>query len=189
MRLSTAALLVAGLSLQACSAFGPGGPPPAGPQEPPPPAAPAYPAYETFDPAGYNADPEVAPEVTHDVPPRVMEGRVEIPDDNAGGAAPAPAPTEPVTRQVDGYRVQIFTSSSRDTAERIRGEAVRWWEGAQSSPSAPRQMEVIVGYQQPYYRVRMGAFGTREEADRALLLVRQRYPEAFIVPDLVTVTQ
>ena len=185
MRLSTLALLAGGLALQACSAFGPAGPTPGtdGPDEPP---AATYPAYESFDPTGYDADPMAAPaEVVHDVPARVMEGRVEVPDPSG---APAPA-SEPVARQVDGYRVQIFTSASRDTAERIRGEAVSWWERAQSAPGAPASMEVMVGYQQPYYRVRMGAFASREEADRALALVRQRYPEAFLVPDLVTVTQ
>lgn len=176
-------VVAAGLSLSACSAFGPAGP---GPIEEEPPLeveeVPGYPAYETFDPAGFDVDPVVRTEIIHDVPARVMEGRVEVPD-----RAGTPAPAEPTAQQVDGYRVQVFTSSNRDTAERVRGEAVQWWEGAQSAPNAPESMEVIVGYQQPYYRVRMGAFASRTEADQALSLVRRRYPEAFIVPDLVTV--
>ncbi|MGB3542372.1 SPOR domain-containing protein [Rubrivirga sp.] len=180
----TTFVVVAGISLSACSAFGPGGP--ASTDEIPLEVEerPGYPAYETFDPTGYDVDPVVATEIVHDVPARVMEGRVVVPDQ-----AGTPAPAEPQARQVDGYRVQVFTSSNRDTAERVRGEAVGWWEGAQSSPGAPSSMEVIVGYQQPYYRVRMGAFATRAEADEALILVRQRYPEAFLVPDLVTVIQ
>ncbi len=44
-----------------------------------------------------------------------------------------------------------------------------------------------MAYLQPYYRVRMGAFATREDAEAALALVRRQYPEAFLVPDLVTV--
>lgn len=184
MRLSLHAsvLLAASVWLSACSAFGPAGPAPGTDPEPPPEPVPSYPAYESFDPAGYDADPVVATEVVHDVPVRVMEGRVVVPDRTG-----PPAPTEPQPRQVDGFRVQIFTSSSRDAAERVRSEAVGWWERAQSSPNAPRTMEVIVGYQQPYYRVRMGAFASRADADAALALVRQQYPEAFLVPDLVTV--
>ncbi|MEM0962136.1 MAG: SPOR domain-containing protein [Bacteroidota bacterium] len=184
MRLSAhaAVLIAASLSLTACSALGPAGPGVDTPADSLTQDIPRYPAYETFDPTGYDADPVVVTEIEHDVPTVVMEGRVNVPDRDG-----PPAPTEPTPQQVDGYRVQVFTSSNRDTAERVRGEAVDWWEGAQSSPGAPEEMEVIVGYQQPYYRVRMGAFATREEADVALALVRSRYPEAFVVPDLVTV--
>ncbi len=44
-------------------------------------------------------------------------------------------------------------------------------------------------YIQPYYRVRVGAFASDAEADAALEFVRQEYPEAFLVPDVVTVMQ
>ena len=144
---------------------------------------PTYPAYESFDPTGLDAQPEVMVEVVHDVPARIMQGRVVIPD----GSASAPASTEPVPVQVEGYRVQVFTSASRDAAESLRNQAVRWWEGAQSQPGAPESLEAIVSYRQPYYKVQLGAFATRQEADAALALVRRQYPEAFVVPDLVTV--
>ena len=112
-----------------------------------------------------------------------MQGRVVIPDESAS----VPDASEPVPVQVDGYRVQVFTSSSRDAAESLRAQAVRWWEGAQSRPGAPESLEAIVSYRQPYYKVQLGAFATRPEADAALALVRSQYPEAFVVPDLVTV--
>lgn len=144
--------------------------------------APTYPAYETFDAAGLDAQPPVAVEVVHDVPARIMQGRVVIPD----GSAPA-APSEPVPVQVEGFRVQVFTSANREAAENLRADAVRWWERAQSQPGAPQSLEAIVAYRQPYYKVQLGAFATREEADAALVLVRRQFGEAFIVPDLVTV--
>ena len=177
-------LLAAVVVLPACSGLRPVETAPE-PEAPDQPAAPAYPVYETFDPAGLDAQPAVAVEVVHDVPPRVMQGRVVVP----GGGAPAPRtePAEPVPVQVEGYRVQVFTSASRDAAEGVRGEAVRWWERAQSQPGAPESLEAVVAYRQPYYKVQLGAFGTRAEADAALALVRRQYPEAFIVPDLVTV--
>lgn len=183
MRLSPFVALLAALTLSACSGLGSTAPDP-GPAAPTDTLAVAYPAYETFDPAGYDADPDVPGEVVHDVPAAVMAGRVDVP---GGAGTPAPAPQEPQAQQVDGYRVQIFSSASRDAAENVRSQAVDWWEGAQSSPGAPRSMEVLVAYLQPYYRVRMGAFATREEAEAALALVRRQYPEAFLVPDLVTV--
>jgi len=181
MRFPPLVALISVLSLSACSGLGPVTPDD-GPLAPVDTTGPSYPAYETFDPAGYDAAPDVPDEVVHDVPAGIMAGRVVVPGD-----AGAPAPQEPQQQQVDGYRVQIFSSASRDAAENVRSEAVSWWERAQSAPGAPRQMEVVVAYLQPYYRVRMGAFATREDAERALGLVRQQYPEAFLVPDLVTV--
>lgn len=183
MRFSSGSLLVlaASLAFAACSGLSPQGPAPT--PDDGGPAAPGYPAYETFDPSGYDAQPAAQTgEVVHDVPARVMEGRVVVP----GQAAPAPS-SEPRPRQVDGYRIQVFSSPNRDAAERVRNDAVAWWQGARSSANAPASMDVAVGYLQPYYRVRLGGFEFREQADRALALVRQRFPEAFVVSDQVTV--
>lgn len=156
--------------------------PPSGPDPGAAPPAPTYPAYETFDASEYTAAPPAAVEIVHDVPAVILEGRVVVPTE-----AGPPAPSAPQPTQVEGYRVQVFTSASRETAERVRAEAVAWWERAQRQAGAPEQMEALVAYLQPYYRVRLGAFGTREEAEAALGFVRQQYPEAFLVPDLVTV--
>jgi hypothetical protein len=46
-----------------------------------------------------------------------------------------------------------------------------------------------IAYLQPYYRVRLGGFEFRNEAERALAFVRGRWPEAFIVPDRVTIRE
>ena len=182
MKLPTAVLFAVALSLQACSGLRPV----ETETETPEGETAAYPAYESFDPAGYDAQPQAAPsEIAHDVPPRILEGRVEVPDGSGPAPPPAPAPAEPQRVQVEGFRVQVFTSSSRDAAERVRTEAVRWWEQAQ--PGGARSPEAVVAYRQPYYRVQLGAFATREDADAALALVRRQYPEAFLVPDLVTV--
>ena len=172
------ALLLAGLVVSGCAGARPA---PSGPEAPPDPQGPSYPAYETFDPAAY---PVVAPPPvpeTHDVPAGVMNGRATIP--GATGSLPA----ESVPTQVEGHRVQIFSTASRETADRVRGEALAWWQTARTQSGAPAEMEIAVVYLQPYYRVRMGAFADRDDADEALEMVRTRYPEAFLVPDLVTV--
>lgn len=176
-------VLAAALTLSACAATAPpGGPAPPDDEAP----APGYPAYETFDPSGYDAEPERRTDVEHDVPARVMAGRVVVP----GGAAPAPAPPPPDgAREVDGYRVQVFSSNNRGSAERVRAQALAWWQGARSRAGAPASLEARVVYLQPYYRVRLGAFATREQADAALRLVRDEFPEAFLVADRVRVTE
>ena len=176
MRFSSAALLAVALGLQACAGLRPVETQTDTPTD----DAPTYPAYESFDPAEYDAAPPAAVEIVHDVPPRIMQGRVEVPNQ---GAVPAPSePAEPVAVQVEGFRVQVFTSINRATAEGVRGEALAWWQRTR-----PGEREAVVAYRQPYYRVQLGAFATREEADAALALIRRQYPEAFIVPDLVTV--
>ncbi len=170
-------LAVLGTTLAACA----GTRPPTGPAAPDE-TPPAYPAYETFDASPYDAAPPGRVEIVHDVPAGVMLGRVVVP-----GRAGAPAPTEPTPRQVEGYRVQIFSSSSRASAEQTRDGAVAWWGRAQRRPGAPAALEPVVVYLQPYYRVRLGAFATDEQAEEALEFVRAEYPEAFLVPDIVTV--
>jgi len=144
-----------------------------------PPATPSAgpPAYETFDPAGYEArSPAGAAEVEHDVPPRLMEGRVEVPDRG---------PAAPTSRVVDGFRIQLFSSEDRAAAERVRGAAEAWSRSLSGSGAG---MRGEVAWLQPYYRVRLGAFASRAEAEEALAAVRTEYPEAFLVPDLVTVS-
>jgi hypothetical protein len=165
-------LLALATALGSCS--GPAGP--SGPAEPPPPDRPVYPEYETFDPTGYDAAPAAAPAaVQHDVPPRLMEGRVDVPGEPGG------------ERVVDGFRVQVFSSESPQAAEEVRAEAAAWWRDARGTAGAPADLTPEVAYLQPYYRVRLGAFEFRDEAERALAFVRARYPEAFVVPDRVTI--
>ena len=92
-------------------------------------------------------------------------------------------------RQVDGYRVQILSSNSRTTAEAARDGAVAWWARARSRSGAPASLDPTVAYLSPYYRVRLGAFGSEAEAEAALAFVRSEYPDAFLVPDVVTVVE
>lgn len=173
--LRASAFLALALSLAACSATGPSGPVTDEPE---------FPAYETFDPAGYQASPAaVAGEAVHDVPERLMDGRVELPQQTETVAPPV----EMAPRQVDGFRIQIFTSESRDSAERVRGDAATWLTRNPAAAGSPQYGSPVVAYLQPYYRVRVGSFAVEQDARQALEVVRRQYPEAFIVPDLVTV--
>ena len=165
--------------LAACSGSGPIADDPA--DGPDPVTVGTYPAYEDFDPTGYDAQPPPRRDVAHDVPARTMEGTVSVP-----GSVTGPT-SERQPRDVDGFRIQVGRSEDRQTAERIRGAVVSWWEDAQTRPGAPASLEVVVAYVQPHYRVRVGAFEFQREADAALSFVRREYPDAFIVPDRVTV--
>ena len=169
-------LAVCALTLVACSGAGPVVPTPD-----PVPTGPLHPEYETFDASGYNAQPVLDVQIVHDVPARLMAGRVDVP-----GRTPAPAPT-PQPQEVDGFRIQVFESVDGNAARRIRDQAIAWWESAQNQPGAPSRLEVVLPYLQPHYKVRMGAFETQDEADRALPFIQRQYRGAFVVPDRVTI--
>lgn len=192
-------LPLAALGLAACSSSRPVAPP----APPPAPAAPRVDiaATETMDLAPYVAERPVVPQpVQHEVPADLMTNRVpEAPAPVAEARRPAPSrpapvptrptptptrtptrPTRPVYAAVQGYRVQIIQSTNRAEAERAVQSAMSWWR--RSRGGSP---EVYLVYRAPYYRVRVGNFAQRPEADR----VARAFPNAFVVPDRVTVRQ
>ena len=137
-----------------------------------------HPAYETFDPSAYDAAPPPASaEVEHDVPEVLMAGTVTFPE-----------VTGP--RTVQGYRIQVFSGAEKGAAEAVRDEATGWWRVAGDDPDAaealPHGLDPDLDFNRPYYRVRLGAFEYRREAEAALPVIRRRFPQAFIVPDRVT---
>ncbi len=145
---------------------------------PPPPPAEGYPAYETFDPAAYDVQPsETTAEIQHDVPDVLMDGSIE-----------EVVSTGP--RTVQGYRIQVYSAPNKASAESVRDEATSWWRVAGEDPDAlellPNGLPIDIDFNQPYYRVRLGAFEYRREAEQAMRVIQRRFPEAFIVPDLVT---
>ncbi len=135
-------------------------------------------SLEDFDPSPY---PEEAPvtqvNVEHDVPSKLMEGRA-----NAG-----------ISRTVDGYRIQIFQTQDKRTADREIEQVTDWWRSEKAVSASDlfksRQPPVYIFYRQPYYRIRLGDFQTREQAQKMLRALQERYPAAAIVPDTVTIEQ
>lgn len=133
--------------------------------------------YEDFDAAPYR---EEAPEqeregLAHEVPARLMEGRA----------------AEGVARTVPGFRIQILSTEDKDEAEQQLSAAARWWENQpEDAPDVfPEELPAYIVYRQPYYRVRLGDFTSREEAQKALQVVQRRYGDAFLASGTVTVTQ
>lgn len=137
--------------------------------------------YEDFDPAPYREEaPSVGDEegVEHDVPERLLSGTA----------------AEGVEQTVQGYRVQVLSSKDQSTAEEAATTAQQWWrENKSAAPeglfSAEEDLPVYTVYRQPYYRVRVGNFTSRAEAERALKFLQQRYGDAFIARGEVTVTR
>ena len=99
---------------------------------------------------------------------------------------PAPEPA-PATRQVNGYRVQIYASESSAGGEQARANAEQWWRAEQRRSGFTAPLDAYVVYLDGLYKVRMGAFTNRSDAEAALQLVRTHFPDAFLAADLVTI--
>lgn len=104
-----------------------------------------------------------------------------------------PPKSAPTTRTVDGFRIQILNTPERAAAYEAVESAMDWWA---SLPSSRRhrylggnELDAEVKWRQPTYRVHVGRFATRAEAEEALRTVRARFPDAFLVPERVTVTR
>ncbi|NNE47670.1 MAG: SPOR domain-containing protein [Rhodothermales bacterium] len=134
--------------------------------------------YEDFDETSYVDLPPVATnEVEHDVPMELMTGSAS--DDSR------------TLETVQGFRIQIHSSLDKEGAVSAEERAKAWWQSipAEGRPESMRQelLPVYLKYVQPYYRIRVGNFATREEAEIALELIAARFPRAFIAIDTVTV--
>jgi hypothetical protein len=134
--------------------------------------------YEDFDEASYVDPPPVATtDIVHDVPQMLMSGMAVS---NAR-----------LLETMQGFRIQIHSSLDKEGAVSAEERAKAWWgsvpEDIRPASMQEDELPVYLKYVQPYYRVRVGDFVTREEAEVALEMIAERFPRAFIAIDTVTV--
>jgi len=133
--------------------------------------------YETFDVSAYPVrPPDQTVEVKHQVPRRLMQGRAD----------------EGARQTLEGYRIQVYSAQDQSASQEFRERVRQWWEEAKGE--APKELfrespPIVIEYSQPYYRVRLGAFAEREDAEEALEFVRKEYSGAFVARSTVTVVQ
>lgn len=68
------------------------------------------------------------------------------------------------------YRIQIYNGSLPE-AEKVKKEFTQEYEGWNAD----------ISFETPNYKVRVGKFRTRLEADKQLLEVKKDYPSAFLL--------
>lgn len=97
----------------------------------------------------------------------------------------------PPSRGERVYHVQVHMTEDKPEAVRVRGRASEWWS-AQAPGQMPRVADrggsgrvASIEWKAPLYRVRLGPFRSREEADAVLSQARSAFPDAFVVPDRV----
>jgi hypothetical protein len=82
----------------------------------------------------------------------------------------------PDNKAIPGYRIQIFFDSglnSSDRANQARDEFLLKFP----------EIQAYVNWKAPNYRVRIGDFKTRLEAEKTLQLIIPDYPNAWVIKD------
>ncbi len=76
----------------------------------------------------------------------------------------------------DGYRVQLFSGTSRSEAMTEKSKAESLFE----------ETTIHIIYNQPYFKVRVGDFRTKLEAMRMQELLKEHFESMFIVKDNIS---
>ncbi|UIR55716.1 SPOR domain-containing protein [Sphingobacterium sp. SRCM116780] len=98
---------------------------------------------------------------------------------------PVAVPSKPVVRSaatrrtVRGFRVQIFAGSNRSNAF---SEQARF-------RSMYKDIDTYINYDEPNYRVKVGDFRSRSEANNFMNLLRQQFKNVFVFSENVFVYQ
>jgi len=80
-------------------------------------------------------------------------------------------------RYAQGYRIQVYVGDERGAAEQAKRTTY------QSFP----ELNPYLSYRQPTYRLKVGDFMRRMDAERYLSLLRQQFTSAILVPDKIDI--
>lgn len=78
-------------------------------------------------------------------------------------------------KKVSGYKIQLFAGNKRIDALKTKVDFMKLY---------PEFIPDII-YQQPNYKVRLGNFRNRLEANKELQLYKIDFPNAFIIKDFI----
>ncbi len=81
---------------------------------------------------------------------------------------------------IDGYRIQIYFGNGKNA--RLQTNQIR-----SSFTTKYKDAKAHVIYDNPYFRLKVGDFRTKVEANYFLKKIKLDYPEAFIVEDIIDV--
>ena len=82
----------------------------------------------------------------------------------------------PDNKAIPGYRIQIFFDSGSNSSDRARSARDGF---SLLYPDVP----AYVSWKAPNYRVRVGDFRSRLEAEKALQMIMIDYPNAWVIKD------
>ena len=80
--------------------------------------------------------------------------------------------------RIEGFRIQVFFESGNNS--KIKAE-----EFKTAFNELYPQDSAYISFKEPFYRVRVGDYKTKFEADRALNIIRKEYPNAWVIKDKI----
>ncbi|MDZ7660128.1 SPOR domain-containing protein [Fodinibius sp.] len=81
----------------------------------------------------------------------------------------------------DGYRIQILSTRNVEQADSV-ANSFRMWS---DSTIAGYEADAYVSFRQPHFKVHVGDFQIREQANKFSRLIKKRYPNAWVVHDRI----
>ena len=81
--------------------------------------------------------------------------------------------------ELPGYRIQVLATTSLTTAKETKASFLQLYE----------DYKVSIVFEAPNYKVRIGNYVNRFDANRELQELILVYPSAFIVKDLINITE
>lgn len=81
------------------------------------------------------------------------------------------------TKVLDGYKVQVYAGADRQAANRAKSTFLNLFP----------EYSALLSYVAPNYRVRVGEFILKQQADLFKREIKEYFPGAFVVPDRVPV--
>jgi hypothetical protein len=82
-------------------------------------------------------------------------------------------------KYIQGYRLLIYNGKDRDAANLAKGYVYTHF------PQAP----VWTEYKQPYFKVKIGNYIERIEAQSMLALIKKDYPQVILVPEQIKISE
>lgn len=80
---------------------------------------------------------------------------------------------------VNGFTIQIYSGNSRDKANQIK------WQAFDLTPGQkPR-----VSYEQPNYKVRVGKYYTRIEANEDYNILKEKFSRSVLIPSKIKISE
>lgn len=83
---------------------------------------------------------------------------------------------------MNGFRVQIFMEIGNEAVDHARATKAAF---ENQYPELP----IYLSYEQPYYRLRVGDFRNRIEAEKYLRILKPQYGVAFVTADIINPPQ
>ena len=80
-------------------------------------------------------------------------------------------------KEQDGYRIQIVSTMDQNVIKKARMEF----------SELNTNLKIYQVYDRPYYKLRIGDFSTKFEAEQMVYVLLQRFPAAFVVPDKIKI--